>query len=685
MAVLSESFIAQYRDQQPPFGFNGLGELVYRRTYARRKEDGTNETWYETIQRVVEGTFALQRRWCESSGLGWDHKDAQKKAEDMYDRIYNMKFMPPGRGLWAMGSPLTEEKNLCAALNNCAFVSTKGLKHDKEPKSKPFVFLMDATMLGVGVGFDTKGAGAPLKGLCTSAAPVSYLIPDTREGWVESLRQLLDSYFEGGAPIEFDYSAIRPAGEPIKGFGGVSGGPQPLIDLHTSVKEVLDREVAAGKGISVTGIADIMNLIGRCVVSGNVRRAAEIAFGEADDEEYLDLKNYTKNPHRMAYGWTSNNSVYAKLGMDYGPVCARITENGEPGFAWLDNMQKYSRMNGVVDNKDWRAEGGNPCLEQTLEPYELCCLVETFPYRHESLDDFLATLESAFLYAKTVTLGGTHWPESNRVMLRNRRVGCSMSGIAQFISAHGMEALRVWCEAGYDKIQETDIKVSEMFAVPLSIKTTSVKPSGSVSLLAGATPGLHYPHSRYAIRRVRVSADSELLPPLIKAGYDVEDAFESKNTKVVSFPIDFGPGIRSLDEVSMWEQLSLAAFMQRHWADNQVSCTVTFNPKTEANQLTHALSYFQYHLKGVSFLPALDHGAYPQMPYEAIDGEKYEFLRNWVKPIKWGAASNEVRPEKYCDTANCYLDAEKTPDEESPVKTKNPSRTVNSPPSPNGR
>ncbi len=162
--------------------------------------------------------------------------------------------------------------------------------------------------------------------------------------------------------------------------------------------------------------------------------------------------------------------------MNYDDICRRIVSNGEPGIAWLDNMQSYSRMNGIPVNKhpppkpnivptthyvrisllftrmllfqdhvDRRARGGNPCLEQTLEPYELCCLVETFPERHESLDDFKRTLKFAYLYAKSVTLGKTHWPETNRVMLRNRRIGCSMSGLAQFITNRGNTNILLKC------------------------------------------------------------------------------------------------------------------------------------------------------------------------------------------------------------------------------------------------
>jgi len=490
--VLSENFVAKYKRRKAPFGFNGLGELVYQRTYSRMKDDGKNEQWWETVRRVVEGTFNMQKRHIDSHGLGWNAWKAQHSAQEMYDRIFQMKFLPPGRGLWAMGTPITEEKGLFAALNNCAFVSTESINSEF---SKPFCFLMDASMLGVGVGFDTEGEGTiVIRGPNDARKTEMIVIPDTREGWVDSLRLLLDSYSMGTGKVEFDYSQIREEGVRIKGFGGESSGPQPLIELHGQIRSILDGEI--GQPISITAIVDIMNLIGKCVVAGNVRRTAEIVFGSPDSEEYLDLKNYEVNPHRAEYGWTSNNSIFAELGMDYEPSAERVRINGEPGYAWLQNMKKYGRMKDDANFKDHRAKGGNPCLEQTLESFELCCLVETFPNNHDSFEDYMNTLKCAYLYAKSVTLGKTHWAETNRVMLRNRRIGCSMSGIAQFIADKGLDSLKQWMDSGYDYIQDLDTKYSDWFAVPKSIKTTSIKPSGTVSLLAGATPGIHFPESR---------------------------------------------------------------------------------------------------------------------------------------------------------------------------------------------
>ena len=642
-----------YKRKRAPFGFNGLGELVYMRTYSRLKQDGKNEMWWETVQRVVEGTFNMQKRHIDAHSLGWNPWKAQHSAQEMYDRIFTMKFLPPGRGLWAMGTPLTEERGLFAALNNCAFVSTENIKDDL---AAPFTFLMDASMLGVGVGFDTLGAGKLIvKGPSETRKTEIFEIPDTRQGWVESLRLQLEAHFLGTAPVEFDYSAIREEGVAIAGFGGVSSGPAPLKELHDKITEILGN--SAGEPISITAIVDIMNLIGKCVVAGNVRRTAEIVFGDANSQEYLDLKNYEVNPHRAEYGWTSNNSIFAELGMDYTEACERVKLNGEPGFAWLENMQNYSRMNNGPDYKDHRVKGGNPCLEQSLESYELCCLVETFPNNHDSVEDYLKTLKYAYMYAKTVTLGKTHWPETNRVMLRNRRIGCSMSGLAQFISNHGLHELRKWMSDGYDSIQELDTMYSDWLAVPKSVKTTSIKPSGTVSLLAGATPGMHYPESRYYIRRMRLSITSPLIPALEKAGYVLEPAFGSEDsTLVVGIPVDVGEGIRTASDLSLWEQLSLAAFIQKYWADNQVSCTVTFDPETEGDQIAPALDYFQYQLKGISFLPRLDYGAYPQMPYEAVDKETYEELLSNVNRLSFGRIKgDDVEAERFCDNDVCEI------------------------------
>ena len=245
-------------------------------------------------------------------------------------------------------------------------------------------------------------------------------------------------------------------------------------------------------------------------------------------------------------------------------------------------------------------------------------------------------------------------------MLRNRRIGCSVSGVAQFITKHGMEDLRKWLEKGYKTIQNWDCVYSDWLAVPRSIKTTSVKPSGTVSLLVGATPGMHYPESRFYIRRMRLSKHSELIEPLKKANYTIEPAFGSEDsTVVVEIPVDVGEDIRTAAELSIWEQFSLAAFLQRHWADNQVSCTATFDPETESHELPHVLNYFQYRLKGISLLPRHPSGAYKQMPYEAIDEKKYNTEVGRLKYLSFvGVEGEEAEVDKFCNNDACELPGE---------------------------
>ena len=652
---LDPSFLRKFEQRQPEFGYDGLGEFTYMRTYSRQMPDGKKEEWRDTVQRVVEGTYSLQQGHILGAGKRWDDDQGQRSAQEMYGRIFDMKFTPPGRGLWAMGTAITEDKRLFAALNNCGFVSTESLDRDFE---KPFTFLMDASMVGVGVGFDTLGAGKliiqrPLES--EGLGNLTYQIPDSREGWVESVGLLLRSYFQQGYPnVNFSYESIRPKGEPIKTFGGEASGPVPLMELHEGLRNSLDKRV--GMPISVTDIVDIQNRIGKAVIAGNVRRTAEIAFGSPDSEEFLDLKNYDLNPERSEWGWASNNTVLANVGMDYEDIAERIRDNGEPGLAWLDNMRRFSRMGHPPDNRDFKVGGGNPCLEQSLESYELCCLVETYPSRHNSKEDFLRTLKFAYLYAKTVTLGETHWTETNEVMMRNRRIGTSVTGVTQFIQKNGLDELKGWLNDGYDEIQKWDEVYSNWFAIPRSIKTTSVKPSGSVSLLAGSTPGMHFPHSEYYIRRINVANNSELLPRLEQAGYPIEPCGYDSTSVVVEFPIH-EDGMRRKSEVSMWEQLQLASFLQENWSDNQVSATVTFNPETEGPQIAHALEHYQYGLKGVSFLPLSQHG-YEQAPYEEISSEEYDRRKSELGKLDLtNIFSNEEGVgEKFCNNDSCELE-----------------------------
>jgi hypothetical protein len=431
----------------------------------------------------------------------------------------------------------------------------------------------------------------------------------------------------------------------------VAAGPEPLQRCVEEIKKILDPLI--GKEITSEAIVDLFNVIGVCVVSGNVRRSAEIMLGDPNDESFMNLKNPDLNAAAlMTHRWASNNSILATQGMDYNPIAKRIAKNGEPGLFWLERAQKYGRMK---DGKTWAdkaAVGTNPCSEQTLESFELCCLVETFPSLHESYDEYERTLKYAYLYAKTVTLIPTHQPKTNAVMMRNRRIGTSQSGIVQSFARHGRRQHFDWCDNGYAYLKALDKKYSDWLAIPKSIKITSVKPSGTVSLLPGVTPGIHYEHSEYYFRTIRISKTSKLLTFLRKAGYNVEDDQYDKSSTVVYFPVHAEFFDRSKDDVSIWEQLENAAQMQHYWADNQVSVTVTFK-KREAKDIAKALELYQSRLKSVSFLPAEDHG-YVQAPYITITKEQYEEAASKLKPLTLKGDTNELM-DAYCDGDVCVL------------------------------
>ena len=644
--TLSETFINNYKTKQPAWGYNGLGYFVYKRTYARTKLDGTLEEFWETCRRVVEGVYTIQKEHCKTLNLPWDARKAQASAQEMYQRMWEFKFLPPGRGLWAMGTNLVYQKG-SAALNNCAFVTTENLDIDF---SEPFLFLMDMSMYGVGVGGDCKGAGKVKLQPMRHDATQTHLVQDSREGWVAAVKVVLDAAMGKCKIPVFDYSQVRPKGAPIKGFGGIASGPGPLEDLVKSLINLL--QVEQPTPITSTHIVDIFNYIGKCVVSGGVRRTAEIMFGDQDDTEFVDLKSDKQALYDRR--WASNNSIFATAGMDYTPFIDRIASNGEPGFIWLDHMKKYGRMIDPPNNKDRRAMGSNPCSEQTLEDHELCCLVETFPAHHESFEDYQRTLKFAYLYGKSVTLIPTHNLKTNAVMMRNRRIGTSMSGITQAIAKLGRYEFLNWCDKGYKYIKSLDKVYSDWLCIPRSIKMTSVKPSGTVSLLAGSTPGIHYPYAKYYIRRVRVQDSSPLVQSAIDAGFKVEKDVYATDTMVVEFPVESKHFTKSVKDVTIWEQFANAAALQSYWADNQVSITVSFKHE-EVPFIKDCLEMYERKLKSISLLPPAEDAGYQQLPYEEITESEYKEMLSKITKLDLTSAVHE-QDDKFCDGDTCNLE-----------------------------
>jgi adenosylcobalamin-dependent ribonucleoside-triphosphate reductase len=665
---LSDEFVNKYNNTPAPFGFsdagsNSLGEITFIRTYSRVKEDGTKERWHEVCRRVIEGMYSVQKNHAKDNRLPWNDNKAQKSAQEAFQRMFELKWTPPGRGLWAFGTPMTMEKRNSASLQNCAMVSTRDL--DRNDPGALFAWVMDALMLGIGVGFDTLGQDKQMSIYAPTEPASVYEIPDTREGWVESVRLLINSFLRQNQPVqEFTYDLIRPLGAPIKGFGGVASGPQPLIDLHIRIRNVIGSR--AGEALDSRAIVDLVNLIGTCVVSGNVRRSATLALGTPEDEGFINLKNPEVFPERNSYdpekpgwAWMSNNSIAAEVGTKYEDYVDLIADNGEPGFIWLDVARDYGRLADAPDYKDTRIMGFNPCAEQPLESYELCTLVEVHLNRHDSKEDFLKTLKFAYLYGKTVTLMPTHWQQTNGIMQRNRRIGTSLTGIAAFADEHGLPVIREWMDEGYSTIRKYDHSYSEWLCVRESVRVTTVKPSGSVSLLSGATPGVHWgPGGEFYLRAIRFGNTDPMMHLFKAAGYRIEDDLVSANTSVVYFPVASGHK-RSEKEVSLFEKIGLAATAQKYWSDNGVSVTLSFDKENEKKFIAPALNMYEGQLKAVSFLPMGDK-VYPQQPYSEITREEYNAYVGKIGKIDWSAIYDgienlEAAGEAYCSTDACEI------------------------------
>ena len=644
---LSDTFIEPYKTAVVPWG--PLGYVTFKRTYSRRLSEfdphatGTEE-WWQTCRRVIEGMFNMQKQHVFMLGLEWIDTKAQATAKDAYDRLFNLKWTPPGRGLWMMGTKFVNERT-AAGLFNCAFRSTRELS---SKGGYLFAWMMDALMVGIGVGFDTLGAGS-----ITVQEPEYtndiHVIDDSREGWVRSVEILLNGFFFGLKVPKFDYSAIRAKGAPIRGFGGTSSGYGPLKELHENLTNLYKDRI--GELIGSIDIVDTENLIGRCVVAGNVRRSAALALGSHEDFDYLQMKNDAEklSHHR----WGSNNSFHAIVGMDYSWHAEQSQKNGEPGYIWLENARTRGRFADPPRDDDAQVMGFNPCVEQQLEDAELCCLVETFPAKHDSYEDYLATLKIAYLYGKTVTLANTHWPETNAKMLKNRRIGLSQSGVVQAFNKFGRRTLFDWCDKAYEHVRELDQQYSDWLCIPHSVRMTSIKPSGTVSLLNGSTPGVHYPEDEYYIRRIRFAANSDMIPVLEASGYKIEDDFYSPETKVVEFPVKEEHFVKGKRDISIWEQLEIAAQYQHYWADNSVSVTITFKPE-EAGQIKNALEMYESRLKAVSFLRYEETG-YIQAPYEPITKEQYEQMIAEVRPLQRLKTNESAAGTKFCDSQSCEI------------------------------
>ncbi len=631
-SILSNEFLEKYKNKQPKWGFNGLGYIVYKRTDARLKEDGNTEEWHETVARCVEGAQKI--------GAGY----TKKEAERIYDLVFNLKCNFAGRMLWQLGTS-TVDRFGANSLLNCWFASMK------EPKA--FLFLFENLMLGGGVGYsirredvhelprikrDVRITHKPTK-------DADFIVPDAREGWVKLLEHLLDAYFTTGKSFSYSTILIRGAGEKIEGFGGKASGPSILVDGIEKICSIFEER--EGKKLRSIDVLDICNIIGSVVVAGNVRRSAEIALGDPDDILYLRAKNWgtTNVPNWRAM---SNNTLYVD---DYSHLMEEFWKNGyeinkksgiangEPyGFFNLPLSRKYGRLkDGLMKDSDLyptktdNVVGTNPCGEISLSDYECCNLCELYLNNIESQQELNECAKLLYKTQKAIASLPFLHEETNAIVHKNMRLGLGVTGICQ-----ALDKVK-WLDKCYEELRKLDKKWSKERGWPESIKLTTVKPSGTLSLLGGSTPGVHPAYSKHYLRTVRMSSSDGLVQICKDLGYKTEflfnfDGSENRDTVVVYFPCKTPEGAVLASEMGVIKQLEMVRTLQNVWSDNAVSVTAYYSPE-ELEELKEWLKVnYKSGIKSVSFLLRQEHG-FKQAPYQEIDEKEYEKIKSKVKQL----------------------------------------------------
>ena len=605
----------KYKSEDIPWG--EVGYATYKRTYARPMKEGSEE-WEDTVDRVVEA--------CNKQ-LGCDfNKYEQGEIKDM---MMNLKGTVAGRFLWQLGTKTVDRLGL-PSLQNCAFTVV-------DHPIRPFTWAFEMLMLGSGVGYNIQREHVyqlpkvkrkvRIENVNDNGA--DFIVPDSREGWTELLKRVLEASFVTGEGFTYATHLIRPAGSPIKGFGGTASGSQDLIWGMQEINNILNNR--SNKRLQPIDCLDIMNIIGKIVVAGNVRRSAQIALGDHDDLEYLRAKRWDLGgiPNWRAM---SNNSVVCD---DIDQLPDEFWEgykgNGEPyGLINLESSRRMGRT-GEEQYPDPDVMGYNPCAEQSLAPYETCCLAEIYLPNIESEKELKKVARYLYRINKHSLAIKCSVKETEDIVHKNMRMGIGVTGYLQ-----ATEEQRSWLESCYIYLREYDRTYSRDAGYPASIKLTTVKPSGTLSLLAGVTPGAHPGYSEHYIRRIRMSANSELVSVCRNNGFRIEyvrnfDGTEDHSTVVVEFPCKFPKGTMFASDMSAVDQLEVIKRLQAEWSDNSVSVTVYYK-KEELDQIKAWLRENYVNVKSVSFLLHNDHG-FDQAPLEEIDKKTYNKLKKQCTPI----------------------------------------------------
>jgi len=627
-----------------------IGYITYKRTYSRRLNEhdvgSPTEEFEDTINRVINAS---------NNQLGCNFNEDEQARLRRY--MLQLKGTVAGRFLWQLGTDTVGRLGL-SSLQNCAFTVV-------DKPVEPFTWAMDLLMLGSGVGYNIQRENVdklppvnedfktPTR---VDTADADFIVPDSREGWVALLGKTLKAAFlahkSGKQTFTYSTQLIRSKGAPIKGFGGTASGPEDLVWGINEISKVLEKRV--GKKIRPIDALDMMNIIGAVVVAGNVRRSAQIAIGDPDDVEYLLAKRWDMG-NIPSWRAMSNNSV----------VCNDVTDLHE--FFWdgyegkgepygLINL-KLSRKIGLLGDTrypDPKVQGYNPCAEQSLADKETCCLAEIFLPNITSYEEFVDVAKLLYRINKHSLALPCHLKATEEIVHANMRMGIGVTGVLQCTDEQ-----KGWLRRAYDELRAFDKQYSEANGFPESVKLTTVKPSGTLSLLPGVTPGCHPAYARYMIRRIRISSNHPLVQVCRDHGYHVEyqqnfDGSEDHSTVVVSFPFRHPDNAVLAKDMTALDQLETIKWLQENWSDNSVSCTVYYRKEELPEIRKYLKKYYKNSHKSLSFLLHSEHG-FKQAPLEEITKEQYDELVNATKLITRVEEASIGLDDSECATGACPI------------------------------
>lgn len=550
---------------QPPF--SSIGLVTHSRTYAQRLDaadpNSPTEQFEDTIARVCEAV---------ETQLGCNF--TRSELSDLYRYLMELKGSVAGRFLWQLGMPTINRLGLMS-LQNCAFCTISNLK--------AFEWLFDSAMLGVGIGFSVRKSDVEQLPLVKFNVTVEhkdtndadFIVPDSREGWVKLLRKTLRAFFVTGRSFTYSTKLIRPKGEPIKSFGGIASGPGSLIEGITRISELIAK--AEGRKLTTLEAYDLVCILASVVVSGNVRRVAAIAIGDCDDLDFIRAKRWDLGiPNWRAY---SNNSVYcddiSKLPEEFWLGYQGL---GEPyGLININLAKKIGRLADGEKYPDPTVEGFNPCAEQALADGETCCLAELYLPNLTSYEESVKVATLLYRVCKHSLNLPCHQPITDAIVKANQRMGIGITGYCQATAEQ-----KSWLSPLYEHLRQYDVEYSKARSFNQSVKLTTCKPSGTLSLLPGVTPGCHPAIYQYMIRRIRMDSKSPLVEICRSHGYTVEyeerfDGSKNYNTSIVEFPYKYPENAILASNTSAIDQLKIIKEIQTNWSDNSVSCTIYYS------------------------------------------------------------------------------------------------------------